>query len=110
MRGKRSVNSKLSAIFKVWIILKERMNAEKEHRIPLSQQASSLLKSIQEHTQPQDCIFPMPRNATIFSDICLTTLIKHMHEQKLKENSFCYIDSTQNRVIITYSFRSNFRD
>lgn len=37
---------------------KERMKADKEHRVPLSQQAISLLKSIQAYTQPQDFIFP----------------------------------------------------
>jgi integrase len=31
---------------KVWIIPKERMKAEKEHRVPLSQEAITLLESI----------------------------------------------------------------
>ncbi len=69
---------------KVWIIPKERMKADKEHRVPLSQEAISLLESIQEYTQPQDFIFPAPGNGTMLSDMSLTTLIKRMHEQKLK--------------------------
>ena len=40
----------------------------------------------------------------------LTTLIKRMHEQKLKENGLGYIDPKQNRVITTHGFRSTFRD
>lgn len=40
----------------------------------------------------------------------LTTLIKRMHQQKLKENSLGYIDPKQNRVITTHGFRSTFRD
>ncbi|WP_168383290.1 tyrosine-type recombinase/integrase [Acinetobacter indicus] len=95
---------------KVWIIPKERMKAEKEHRVPLSQQAISLLKTIQEYAQPQDFIFPAPRNGRMLSDMSLTTLIKRMHKQKLKENNLGYIDPKQNRVITTHGFRSTFRD
>ena len=95
---------------KVWIIPKERMKAEKEHRVPLSQEAIVLLESIQEYTQPQDFIFPAPRNGGMLSDMSLTTLIKRMHEQKLKENGLGYIDPKQNRAITTHGFRSTFRD
>ncbi|MDC4944957.1 integrase arm-type DNA-binding domain-containing protein [Acinetobacter baumannii] len=95
---------------KVWIIPKERMKAEKEHRVPLSQEALSLLESIKLYTQPQDFIFPAPRGGGMLSDMSLTALIKRMHEQKLKENGLGYIDPKQNRVITTHGFRSTFRD
>ncbi|AYO56273.1 tyrosine-type recombinase/integrase [Acinetobacter wuhouensis] len=95
---------------KVWIIPKERMKAEKEHRVPLSVPAIELLKSIQANTQSQGYIFPAPRSGGVLSDMSLTTLIKRMHEQKLKENGLGYIDPKQNRVITTHGFRSTFRD
>lgn len=95
---------------KVWIIPKERMKANKEHRVPLSQEAMSLLESIQEYTQPQDFIFPTPRTGAMLSDMSLTTLIKRIHKQRLKENGIGYIDPKQNRVITTHGFRSTFRD
>lgn len=95
---------------KVWIIPKERMKAEKEHRVPLSQESIALLKSVKGHTQPQDFIFPAPRSGDMLSDMSLTTLIKRMHEQKRKENGLGYIDLKQNRVITTHGFRSTFRD
>ncbi|MFC1395034.1 tyrosine-type recombinase/integrase [Acinetobacter junii] len=95
---------------KVWIIPKERMKADKEHRVPLSKEAITLLESIQEYSQPQDFIFPAPRSGEMLSDMSLTTLIKRMHEQKLKENGLGYIDLKQNRVITTHGFRSTFRD
>ncbi|NAS00559.1 tyrosine-type recombinase/integrase [Acinetobacter haemolyticus] len=94
----------------VWIIPKERMKAEKEHRVPLSQESIALLKSIQEYTQPQDFIFPAPRSGAMLSDMSLTTLIKRMHKQKQQENGLGYIDPKQNRVITTHGFRSTFRD
>lgn len=95
---------------KVWIIPKERMKADKEHRVPLSEQAIELLKSIQTDIEPQSYIFPAPRTGSMLSDMSLTTLIKRMHEQKLKENSLGYIDPKQNRVITAHGFRSTFRD
>ncbi|MCU4313797.1 site-specific integrase [Acinetobacter bereziniae] len=95
---------------KVWTIPKERMKAEKEHRVPLSEPAIELLKSIQTHTRSQSYIFPAPRTGSMLSDMSLTALIKRMHEQKLKENGLGYIDTKQNRVITTHGFRSTFRD
>ena len=95
---------------KVWIIPKERMKAEKEHRVPLSQQAINLLESIQPYTQSHDFIFPAPRTGEMLSDMSLTTLIRRLHEQKFKENSIGYIDPKQNRIITTHGFRSTFRD
>ena len=95
---------------KVWVIPKERMKADKEHSVLLSQEALNLLESIQNHTQTQDFIFPAPRTSEMLSDMSLTTLIKHMHEQRLKENGLGYIDPKQNRVITTHGFLSTFRD
>ncbi|WP_288384775.1 integrase arm-type DNA-binding domain-containing protein, partial [uncultured Acinetobacter sp.] len=80
---------------KVWVIPKERMKANKEHRVPLSQEAINLLKSIQAYTQPQDFIFPAPRTGEMLSDMSLTTLIKRMHEQKVEEDGLGYIDPKQ---------------
>ncbi|KAA8731448.1 tyrosine-type recombinase/integrase [Acinetobacter qingfengensis] len=94
---------------KVWIIPKERMKADKEHRVPLSQQVITLLESIRQYTQSNDFIFPAPRGGML-SDMSLTTLIKRLHEQRLKENGLGYIDPKQNRVITTHGFRSTFRD
>ncbi|MGR2923094.1 tyrosine-type recombinase/integrase [Acinetobacter sp. 1125_18A] len=95
---------------KVWIIPKERMKAEKEHHVPLSQEAITLVESIKQYNQPQDFIFPAPRGGGMLSDMSLTALIKRMHEQKVKENGFGYIDPKQNRVVTTHGFRSTFRD
>ncbi len=95
---------------KVWTIPKKRMKAEKEHRVPLSEPAIELLKSIQTDIEPQSYIFPAPRTGNMLSDMSLTALIKRMHEQKLKENSLGYIDPKQNRIITTHGFRSTFRD
>lgn len=96
---------------KIWIIPKERMKADKEHRVPLSEAAIGLLDQIYQETHPQqdDFIFPAPRGGML-SDKSLTTLIKRMHEKKLKDDGIGYIDPKQNRVITTHGFRSTFRN
>lgn len=96
----------------IWIIPKERMKADKEHRVPLSQAAIRLLEQLyqENHPQPDDFIFPTPRSGEMLSDMSLTALIKRMHEQKFKEDGIGYIDPKQNRVITTHGFRSTFRD
>lgn len=97
---------------KIWIIPKERMKADKEHRVPLSKAAMRLLEKLYQeaHPQPDDFIFPTPRSGKMLSDMSLTAMIKRMHEQKFKEDSIGYIDPKQNRVITTHGFRSTFRD
>ena len=97
---------------KIWIIPKERMKADKEHRVPLSQVAIRLLEKLYQetHPQPDEFIFPTPRSGEMLSDMSLTALIKRMHEQKFKEDGIGYIDPKQKRVITTHGFRSTFRD
>jgi integrase len=86
------------------------MKAEKNIVFPYLKKPLRCLNQFKNHTQPQDFIFPAPRSGEMLSDMSLTTLIKRMHEQKLKENGLGYIDPKQNRVITTHGFRSTFRD
>lgn len=96
---------------KIWIIPKERMKADKQHQVPLSEAAMSLLEQLYQETHPQldDFIFSAPRGGML-SDMSLTMLIKRMHGKKLKEDDVGYIDPKQNRVITIHGFRSTFRD
>lgn len=96
---------------KIWIIPKERMKADKEHRVPLTEATIRLLDQLYQetHPQPDDFIFPAPRGGML-SDMSLTMLIKRMHDKKLKKDGEGYIDPKQNRVITTHGFRSTFRD
>lgn len=76
---------------KVWIIPAERMKAGKEHRIPLSEQAMKLLKSLPVFAET-DLIFPAPRGGML-SDMTLTAIMRRMK-----------VDA------IPHGFRSTFRD
>ena len=76
---------------KIWIIPKERMKADKEHRVPLTEATIRLLEQLYQetHPQPDDFIFPAPRGGML-SDMSLTMLIKRMHDKKLKKDGDRY--------------------
>jgi integrase len=75
----------------VWTIPCDRMKAEKEHRVPLSDAAISLLKA-QERKSSNDLIFPAPRGGPL-SDMTLTAVLRRME-----------VEAT------AHGFRSSFRD
>lgn len=74
-----------------WTIPAGRMKAGKEHRVPLSKQATELLRSLPRKTET-DLLFPSSKN-TPLSDMTLGAVLKRM-----------------NRSVTTHGFRSTFRD
>lgn len=94
---------------KVWTIPKERMKAGKEHQVPLSDQASKVLKSVEINKGLGEHIFIAPRGGML-SDMAITSLIRRMHTEQLEKDGTGYLDPKQNRVITTHGFRSTFRD
>lgn len=93
---------------KVWTIPSGRMKAEKEHRIPLSDDALVLLKAM-PRLEGNDLIFPAPRGGKL-SDMALTALIKRLHESEQRAGRKGFIDPRQDKVATTHGFRSTFRD
>ncbi|WVD66035.1 site-specific integrase [Orbus sturtevantii] len=77
---------------KIWTIPAERMKAGKEHRIPLSDEAITLIKNLSQLSN-SEYIFPAPRNGQL-SDMSLTATLRRMN----------FVHITQ------HGFRSTFRD
>ncbi|MDR6377313.1 tyrosine-type recombinase/integrase [Paraburkholderia caledonica] len=75
----------------VWKVPGDRMKAKKEHRVPLSSAAVSLLKAM-PRAKDQDLIFPSPRGKTM-SDMTLLMIVRRMG-----------LDA------VPHGFRSTFRD
>lgn len=75
----------------MWTIPANRMKADKEHRIPLSKEATKLLKSLFK-IEGDDHLFPSPRGGEL-SDMALSSLVKRM-----------------NVDVVPHGFRSTFRD
>jgi len=76
----------------IWAIPAERMKARKEHRVPLTQAAIDLLKSL-DVSAGSALIFPSPRSGGVLSDMSLLAVMRR-----------------QNLVATPHGFRSTFRD
>lgn len=79
---------------KVWTVPAERMKAGREHRVPLSNAAVALLKSVQALPRPSesDLVFFAPRGG-VLSDMTLTAVTRRMGV-----------------AAVPHGFRSTFRD
>lgn len=75
----------------VWTIPKERMKAEKEHRVPLSAESLALLNALPRMVGT-DLVFPNAKN-TVLSDMTLTAVLRRMSVP-----------------VTAHGFRSSFRD
>lgn len=75
----------------LWTVPANRMKADKEHRVPLSDAAQAILKS-QKKVAINEYVFPSPR-ATILSDMTMSAVLRRMQ-----------VDA------VPHGFRSTFRD
>ncbi|MFL9859480.1 tyrosine-type recombinase/integrase [Paraburkholderia madseniana] len=75
----------------VWRVPAERMKAKKEHRVPLSAAAVTLLKSMPQ-SKDHDVIFPSPRGK-VLSDMTLLMMVRRLGV-----------------AAVPHGFRSTFRD
>lgn len=89
---------------RLWTIPKERMKAEREHRVPLSDRAVMLLESLRAihggDDRPSDeLLFPAIRGGQL-SDMALTSLLRKAHAAS----------DTTGRIATAHGFRSSFRN
>ena len=92
---------------KVWTIPAERMKAEKEHRVPLSQAAIELLDAL-PRMGGTALVFPNSKN-TALSDMTLTAVIRRMDDASKKAGGTGWRENGV-KVITAHGFRSTFRD
>jgi integrase len=76
---------------KTWIVPKERMKAGREHRVPLSATAVTLLENLPREAE---FVFPGGRQGTPISNMAMTTVLRRMERSD----------------ITVHGFRSTFRD
>ena len=89
---------------RTWTIPGERMKAGEEHRVPLSDETMTLLKTL-PRLDGSEFVFPAPRGG-VLSDMTLSAVIKRIN--KGAENQ--YIDPKAKRPVTVHGFRSTFRD
>lgn len=85
---------------KVWTIPPERMKAHREHQVPLSDAAMTLLKEIPKNGE---LVFSGIKGQEL-SDMSLTAVIRHMNEG----NRPTWVDINGNGITV-HGFRSSFR-
>jgi integrase len=93
---------------RIWTIPAERMKAEKEHRVPLSDEAVKMLESLPRVSDSR-YVFLTSRGGCV-SHASVYKLIKGMHETNIEAGGKGFIDPKVNSVITIHGFRSTFRD
>lgn len=99
---------------KVWTIPADRMKAGREHQVPLSEAALTVLASMQAnaaagrdrgiHAEPSPYVFPGSKGQ-ILSDMSLTAVLRRMNSDEEKP---LWVDPT-GKGITVHGFRSTFR-
>ncbi|WP_298725767.1 site-specific integrase [uncultured Ferrovibrio sp.] len=75
-------------IKKVWTVPAERMKAGKEHRVPLSTAAVTLLKRLKGDAKPADHVFPGANEDRPLSNMAFLQLLKRMNREDLTAHGF----------------------
>ncbi len=88
----------------LWIIPATRMKARKEHRVPLTAEAATLLRGM-DRIEGSDFVFPAVRGGML-SDAALSACMKRIHAAKPDR----YLDRVSGRPAVPHGLRSTFRD
>lgn len=86
---------------KLWVIPKERMKKDREHTIPLSTQAISLLQRMHRNSNSH-LVFPSPMKGVVLSDMSMMNVIRKMGTQVLVDGEL--------KAVTQHGFRSTLRD
>ena len=84
---------------RIWTIPADRMKADKEHRVPLSDDAVKLLESMRRNSDSQ-FLFLSPRGGIVTSH-SVSLVIRDMHESAINASGKGYIDPKQNGIAAT---------
>ena len=92
----------------LWTIPAARMKMDREHRVPLSDEALNLLKTL-PRLEGNPLVFPAARGGQL-SDMTLSAAMKRMHESDVAAGGVGFIDRTSKRPAVPHGLRSTFRD
>ncbi|NDR55149.1 tyrosine-type recombinase/integrase [Aliiruegeria sabulilitoris] len=92
----------------IWVIPAKRTKMNREHRVPLSDVAVALLRSLPRF-EDNPLVFPAPRGGEM-SDMTLSATMKRLHKADLAEDGHGYVDRVSGRPAVPHGLRSTFRD
>lgn len=90
----------------LWTVPADRMKANREHRVPLSAPALTLLESLPRMSSPH--VFPAPQGGML-SDMSLSAVMRRMQQAEEKAGLAGYLDPTSKRPAVPHGLRSTFR-
>ncbi|WP_261397805.1 tyrosine-type recombinase/integrase [Maritimibacter alkaliphilus] len=92
----------------LWVIPATRMKTDREHRVPLSPQAMTLLQALPRF-KDVSLVFPAPRGGEM-SDMTLSAAMKRIHAADVAGGGAGFIDRVSKRPAVPHGLRSTFRD
>lgn len=92
----------------LWIIPAERMKMDREHRVPLSDAALTLLRALPRF-ENNPLVFPAPRGGEM-SDMTLSATMKRLHKADVDAGGPGFVDRANKRPAVPHGLRSTFRD
>ena len=92
----------------LWTIPAERMKMDREHRVPLTPEAVTLLKALPRFVD-NPLVFPAPRGGEM-SDMTLSATMRRLHAAELAEGKEGFLDRVSKRPAVPHGLRSTFRD
>jgi integrase len=92
----------------IWTIPAARMKMDREHRVPLSDDAVALLGALPRHAG-NPLVFPAQRGGQL-SDMTLSATMKRMHEAEVAADRSGFVDRASKRPAVPHGLRSTFRD
>jgi len=93
---------------RLWVIPKERMKMDREHRVPLPPSAVALLEALPRF-EGNLLVFPATRGGQL-SDMTLSATMKRMHESEVEAGRKGWLDPRSGRPAVPHGLRSTFRD
>ncbi|WP_290689364.1 MULTISPECIES: tyrosine-type recombinase/integrase [unclassified Haematobacter] len=92
----------------IWTIPAARMKMDREHRVPLSPAAMTMLEAL-PRLEDNPLVFPAPRGGEM-SDMTLSAAMKRLHAADLATGGSGFEDRVSNRPAVPHGLRSTFRD
>ncbi|WP_409518391.1 MULTISPECIES: tyrosine-type recombinase/integrase [unclassified Haematobacter] len=92
----------------LWTVPPTRMKMTREHRVPLSAAAITLLEALPRFAD-NPLVFPAPRGGQL-SDMTLSATMKRLHEADISSGGKGFLDRVSKRPAVPHGLRSVFRD
>lgn len=93
---------------RIWTISAERMKANKEHRVPLSDPAMRIIEAA-PRLADSPYIFAAARGGQL-SDMTISSVMRRMQTRELKEGRKGWLDPRSGLAAVPHGLRSTFRD